>query len=419
MNIAHFDGLHPAPLGELSRKKVVRLLALNQGDRDLAKLKRHVLRQKNISEHFTIKVHSWTKNYDKVGVPGTVHGLKLDDLLSQLNLVDTDVFGFLMYDWNQTFMASVASRIREQNSAAVIIFLCSQARFSGEDLLRHNSCIDYAMRGNPKWSFGEFLEGLLDGEMFWVVNLYWRRGNQIASISADNTRAQNKQTYLDITIDFPDSLQLADNHYKQRNWRLLLSESWLGLRRFLYWVRSTVEHLSENYDELAAIVDRKLSHIRYADLSIPYRALGFLFLSQRLNHLMDRVAMVCQNEFFPGFIAGKTRETYLLWKEAQLGQIIEVGHDGFCFDGRKISGSPSLSSMIRERGVERITINEYFSPFYFYSDFRYLTLVLATQLYLVFLFGMYVAPTLLEHPVWTISVLPWNVWLLVIPFYLG
>jgi radical SAM superfamily enzyme YgiQ (UPF0313 family) len=182
------------------KKRVVRMLALNLNERDLSiglvMLKEYALEDPVIAEHYEIHLHQWMKDYASRGAPGTVDGLKIDDVVDSLRPEETDVYGFSTYIWSHDFMTAVARALKARNPNAVMLFGGSQAGGYGARWLEDYGCADYVIKGEAEYAFRGFLRGLLDDDLSEVSNLFFRQGGEVRTNLPSDKRAAKKMTYL-------------------------------------------------------------------------------------------------------------------------------------------------------------------------------------------------------------------------------
>lgn len=189
------------------KKKVLRLLSLNINERDLSiglvMLKEFALLSKEINDNYEIHIHQWNKNYANKGQANTLEGLDLDALLEELDPEGTDIFGFSMYTWNNDFMLTLAEKMKAKNPRALMLFGGSQAGGYGARLLEKYSFVDYVIKGEAEYSFRAFLLGLLENDVTYVENLFYRSNNEIKTTVSDDPKVAKKMSYLKTLEEIP------------------------------------------------------------------------------------------------------------------------------------------------------------------------------------------------------------------------
>ena len=401
--------LYPPALADRPGTKTVRLVSLDRHEGQfsvfLPPLEQTISRMGSGESSFVAHSHRLLKNYEDAGKAGTIHGLVLDEIVDALEPESTSVV-MLLNIWNIDMLASLSELLKQRNEDIYVIVGENRRSRSGVPQLRELPHVDYFINTISGHSLRSVLEGLLVGDLSDVRWLSWRleEGVVVHSDRAGAKPSERKESPTDL------------NAWRSEQ-RSVLKMVKMYLHGALLTVRKTIGRISSEYDVLADAVDRRLRTIRYHDLGLAYRVLGLFFGNATLNRLTDSIGTkLFQNRFFPGYIAGKTRETYFLWRSVELGQIIDIEDDGFYRQGQRISGSAELSSFIRNRGVKKIEVNEYFSPFYFHSDFRFLLPVFVLQLLLVAIFTYYVAPVAIQQPT-ILFAIPVTTFPMVIPFY--
>jgi radical SAM superfamily enzyme YgiQ (UPF0313 family) len=198
-------------------KRTVRMLALNLSERDLSiglvMLKEFALEDERVRDNYDIHLHQWMKDYGNMSSKGTLEGLDLEALLDELDPENTDVYGFSMYIWNQTFMLTLAEELKKRNPNVVLLFGGSQAGGYGSLLLEKWAFADYVIKGEAEYSFRLFLLGLLDDDLSEVPNLFWRGedGSVGTNVPLDR-KAAKKMSYV-------PSIEQLPMPYKSQEYR--------------------------------------------------------------------------------------------------------------------------------------------------------------------------------------------------------
>ncbi|PIN81647.1 hypothetical protein COV11_01465 [Candidatus Woesearchaeota archaeon CG10_big_fil_rev_8_21_14_0_10_30_7] len=200
-----------------SDKKSVKLISLNINPRDLSiaivGLRQTAYLDQTIKENFDISLHQWNKNYDNFNKQGTVDGLNLDDIVSQLDPENTDVFGFSTYIWNQEFMTNLCAKLKKKNPDAKMLFGGSQAGGYGEKFLEYCDSADFVIRGEAEKSFTQFLLSLLTGDVSDVPNLFYRAGDLIRTTIPVDAKQAKKASFLSSIADLP--MPFKDEEYRK------------------------------------------------------------------------------------------------------------------------------------------------------------------------------------------------------------
>mgnify|MGYP006928194609 CR=1 FL=1 len=408
-----FYPLYPQAMLTPGRRKVVRLVSLDRYESEysieLEPLREGLEGNEALASHFDFHVHRFVKDYARVGHPGTIHGLDLGELEASLEPGSTDVV-ILTNIWNTDLLRVLSQALKQANPKLTVIVAERRRNRPDTPKLAEMPFADYHLSSVDLASFSTVLQGLLEGDLSRVELFSWRLKDDLvvrSDIGSAEVEALRSENWL------------AD----LRAWRKEDRSSGKMLSRFIKgsWsvIRSISQVLSEEYDFLAERINARLRRERYVDLKLPFLLLGPVFAMSWSSRVTAALGRLFENEYFPGYIAGKTRETYYLWRAVELGQVVEVEEDGFYMGGERVSGTPKLSAFIRSRGVTSVTINEYFSPLYFYSDSRFLVPVVVVQLAIVMSFAYRVGPFIQPSAGWILWLTPWNAWLFVVPFYVA
>jgi len=207
----------PRETADSTRKKKVRMLALNLSERDLSialvMLKEFALQDPVLADNYDFHLHQWMKDYARLGEEGTLGGLDVERVVDELDPEGTDVFGFSMYIWSHDFMLEVARRLKARNPDAVMLFGGSQAGGYGARLLEEYPQVDFVLKGEAEYSFRDFLHGLLVDDFTQVSNLYYRQDERVRTNVPTDKRAAKKMSYLKSIESLP--MPFRSQEYRQ------------------------------------------------------------------------------------------------------------------------------------------------------------------------------------------------------------